>query len=62
MTDKEFKAWFEGFCEAIGDVPTKEQWEKVKRKVSQIENNSLVSVMRDPVKWGVMDSGWGGKS
>jgi len=38
MTGKEFKAWFEGFCEGVGDVPTKEQFEKIKAKVNQLDD------------------------
>lgn len=36
MTPTEFKAWFEGFCEAIDAAPTPEQWAKIKAKVADM--------------------------
>ena len=36
MDAKEFKAWFEGFCEGVGDTPTAEQWAKLKQKVGTL--------------------------
>ena len=41
MTPKEFKAWFEGFTEAIVGMPTEAQWKKVKERVSQIDGNPV---------------------
>ncbi len=35
MTLNEFRAWFDGFSEAIGDAPTPEQWERIKLKVNE---------------------------
>ena len=29
MTPDQFKAWFEGFCEAIDAAPTPEQWARL---------------------------------
>lgn len=37
MTPKEFKAWFEGFTEAMDGQPTPAQWAKVKERVAQID-------------------------
>jgi len=37
MDTKEFKAWFEGFCESIETTPTPEQWAKVKAKIEGLE-------------------------
>lgn len=37
MTHKEFKAWFEGFTEALGGLPTVTQWNMIKEKVSKID-------------------------
>lgn len=34
MTQQEFKAWFDGFAEALDGQPNAEQWEKVKQKVA----------------------------
>jgi hypothetical protein len=36
MTPTEFKAWFEGFCEAIDAAPTPEQWAKIKAKAAEM--------------------------
>ena len=36
MTISEFRAWLEGFSEAIGEAPTAEQWEKIKEKIGTI--------------------------
>ena len=32
----EFKAWFQGFTEEMKGLPTKEQWSKIKKHVSEI--------------------------
>jgi len=37
MDTKEFKAWFEGFCESIETAPTPEQWAKVKAGIKGLE-------------------------
>lgn len=37
MTPREFKAWFEGFTEAMGGCPTKAQWARIKERVSEID-------------------------
>lgn len=37
MTPKEFKAWFEGFTEAMEGRPTEDQWKKIKARVAQID-------------------------
>lgn len=37
MTPKEFKAWFEGFTEAMEGQPTPDQWSKIKTRVAQID-------------------------
>ena len=35
----EFKAWFEGFTEEMKSPPNKEQWSKIKKRVSEISND-----------------------
>jgi hypothetical protein len=42
MKASEFKAWLEGFSEAIKGSPTKEQWEKIKKKASELQDDSPV--------------------
>jgi hypothetical protein len=41
MTPLEFKAWFEGFTEAMDSEPTPEQWKKVKQRVSEIDGHTV---------------------
>jgi hypothetical protein len=41
MTPKEFKAWFEGFTEAMEGMPTEAQWEKIKLRVGQIDGTPV---------------------
>ena len=48
MTLNEFRAWFDGFSEAIGDAPTPEQWARIKAKLAQARDPVVVpSVLRD---------------
>lgn len=37
MTNSEFKAWFEGFTEALAGLPTKTQWDRIKQQVKKID-------------------------
>ena len=37
MTMQEFKAWFDGFTEAVGGLPTAKQWSRIKERVSEID-------------------------
>lgn len=37
MTLNEFKAWLEGFSDAMGDAPTPEQWKKIKEKLARVD-------------------------
>ena len=37
MTLNEFKAWLEGFEEAIDGAPTEAQWKKLKDKLATLE-------------------------
>lgn len=41
MTPKEFKAWFDGFTEAMDGHPTPAQWEKIRQRVSEIDGNPV---------------------
>ncbi len=36
MNPNEFKAWIDGFSQAVGDAPTAEQWALVKAKVNEL--------------------------
>lgn len=42
MTLQEFKAWFDGFTENIGEkVPTQKQWKRIKERVSEIDGTAI---------------------
>lgn len=41
MTPQEFKAWFDGFTEAMDGHPTEAQWVKVKQRVSEIDGKPI---------------------
>lgn len=41
MTLNEFKAWLEGFSDAMGDAPTPEQWKKIKEKLARVDAFTL---------------------
>ena len=41
MTPGEFKAWFDGFTEALDDVPTKKQWARIKERVAEIDGKPV---------------------
>jgi hypothetical protein len=50
MTPSEFKAWFDGFAEAIGDTPTPEQWARIREQVKAIAPETRpLPVYRDPL-------------
>jgi hypothetical protein len=36
MTLAEFKAWMDGFNEAVGDAPTPEQWQRITEKLATV--------------------------
>ena len=39
MHTSEFKAWFDGFTEAIKDKPTKRQWARIKERLAGVDGN-----------------------
>lgn len=41
MTPQEFKAWFEGFTEAVDGVPSKAQWKRIKDRVAGIDGRPI---------------------
>jgi hypothetical protein len=57
MTQEEFKAWFEGFCEGISGTPTEKQWKRIQARVKEIDGTRItehIFVQRyDPLRyWG----------
>jgi hypothetical protein len=51
MTPSEFKAWFDGFTEALAGVPTKAQWARIKERVSEIDGKTTVVNWHWPSAW-----------
>ncbi len=57
MTPQEFKAWFDGYTEALDGLPSKKQWDRIKSRVAEIdgkETTHTVFVNRYwtyPVAW-----------
>lgn len=41
MTNSEFKAWFDGFTEAMDGIPSKKQWDRIKARVKEIDGASV---------------------
>lgn len=41
MNSREFKAWLEGFEEAMEGKPTQAQWKKIKQKLSEIDDGPV---------------------
>jgi len=41
MTEAEFKAWFKGFSEAMGQnqLPTFEQWKRIKEEIGKLRSS-----------------------
>jgi hypothetical protein len=49
MKLSEFKAWLDGFSDAMGDAPTPEQWAKIKAKLAQVESG-LGGIPSGPIR------------
>lgn len=49
MTLNEFKAWLDGFTDAIGDAPTPEQWAKIKAKLDVVQPFAIPNPMPPPI-------------
>jgi len=41
MTQQEFKAWFDGFTEAMEGPPNKKQWGRIKERVKEIDGAAI---------------------
>lgn len=41
MTPQEFKAWFEGFSEGITDKPTIKQWQRICKRVKEVDGTPI---------------------
>ena len=41
MTPSEFKAWFDGFCEAFDKTPSQKQWARIKERVAEIDGKPV---------------------
>jgi len=54
MTPAEFKAWFEGFIEAIDGSPNEKQFERIKEQVKKLQPAKLAA----PIIGGHVDDDW----
>ncbi len=41
MTPSEFKAWFDGFTEALDGIPSEAQWKRIKARVAEIDGRTI---------------------
>lgn len=41
MLVAEFKAWFEGFTENMSGIPNKKQWDRIKKRVEEIDDEPI---------------------
>lgn len=41
MNLRDFKFWLEGYCEQIGDPPTRKEWKLIKEKIASINDQPL---------------------
>jgi hypothetical protein len=41
MTPTEFKAWFDGFTEALAGLPNDDQWKRIKARVAEIDGKPI---------------------
>jgi len=53
MTPSEFKAWFDGFTEALEGVPSEKQWERIKARVAEIDGKPPAGFTKDRRAFGV---------
>ncbi|WP_312405273.1 hypothetical protein [Rhizobium sp.] len=52
MTVSEFKAWLEGFEEAMGgNPPSAEQWKSIKAKLAKVNDRPPVAVREPRATW-----------
>lgn len=42
MTIKEFKAWLDGFSEAVGSSPNVKQWKKIQERLADVKDEPEV--------------------
>lgn len=40
MSDEQFVIWLRGFCDAIRTTPSVDQWERVKEKLSSVQEQT----------------------
>lgn len=45
MTLSEFKAWFEGYTEALDGSPDEKQWKRIKAQVAKIDGAPLTQTV-----------------
>lgn len=45
MTPSEFKAWFDGFTEAMDKAPNEKQWKRIKERVKAIDGKPVTPIV-----------------
>jgi hypothetical protein len=51
MTLAEFKAWLEGYSEAIGEAPNAEQWKRIQAKLATVGIDGIgLGALKQPQK------------
>jgi len=58
MTPTEFKAWFDGFTEAMSGAPNKEQWARIKKRVAEIDGKTVTERVYIDRYWPTYGHGW----
>lgn len=53
MNLAEFKAWFAGYTENMGDRPTREQWARIKERMEEIDDRPAAPevIIREVQRW-----------
>lgn len=59
MTNSEFKAWFDGFTEAIDKTPTIKQWARIKARVKEINGSPVTYPVYVDRYWPTVRPYWG---
>lgn len=58
MTPKEFKAWFDGFTEALTGCPNKAQWTRIKERVAEIDGAPVTERVFVDRYWPLYNGGY----
>jgi hypothetical protein len=59
MTPTEFKAWFDGFTEALDGIPNEDQWKRIKARVAEIDGKPTSYPVYIDRYWPTYQRTWG---